>query len=267
MSRPSWAPAEVDLSRPSAARVYDYYLGGSHNLEVDRRLAREAISLWPDLPAIMQANRAFLRRAVRYLGEQGITQFLDIGSGIPTLGNVHEVAQEAASDARVIYVDIDPVAVAHGQAILANNPRAASVEADLRRPDDVLNHPQVLDLLDFSQPVAVLLMAVLHFVSDDDNPAGIVAQLHRRLTSGSYVAISHITESTHGREIEEVRRLYQHTPTPGRPRTPKQIEGLLAGLEIIEPGVVQVDDWYPDSEETSRHPQAAVMLGGVARKP
>ena len=267
MDLPSWVPDGVDVTVPNAARAYDYYLGGYHNFAVDREFVARVESAMPGFSLAAHANRAFLGRVVRRLVKAGVRQFLDIGSGIPTLDNVHEVAQESAPDARVVYVDIDPVAVAHGQAILANNPRAASVEADLRRPDDVLNHPQVLDLLDFSQPVAVLLMAVLHFVSDDDNPAGIVAQLHRRLTSGSYVAISHITESTHGREIEEVRRLYQHTPTPGRPRTPKQIEGLLAGLEIIEPGVVQVDDWYPDSEETSRHPQAAVMLGGVARKP
>src|SRR3954465_2963042 len=144
MHRPSWVPAEVDLSRPSAARVYDYYLGGSHNLEVDRRMAREAISMWADLPAIMQSNRAFLRRAVRYVVSQGITQFLDIGSGIPTVGNVHGVAQQADSRARVVYVDNDPVAVSHSRAILARTERTAVVHADLRDPESILEHPLVM---------------------------------------------------------------------------------------------------------------------------
>src|SRR4051795_1519027 len=148
MHRPSWVPAEVDLSRPSAARVYDYYLGGSHNLAVDRRMAREAISLWPDLPAIMQANRAFLRRAVRYLVERGTTQFLDIGSGIPTVGNVHEAAQQARAGARVVYVDSDPVAVAHSRAILAGDERTAVVHADLREADGLLADPLLAKTID-----------------------------------------------------------------------------------------------------------------------
>src|SRR3712207_4400993 len=176
MHRPSWVPAEVDLSRPSAARVYDYYLGGSHNLEIDRRMAREAISLWPELPTIMQANRAFLRRAVRYLAERGITQFLNIGSGIPTVGNVHEAAQQAHAGARVVYVDSDPVAVAHSRAILAGDERTAVVHADLREPETILDDPTVRTTLDLDQPVAVLMVAVLHFVSDEDDPFGAVAR-------------------------------------------------------------------------------------------
>src|SRR3712207_2624295 len=139
MHRPSWVPPDVDLSRPSAARVYDYYLGGSHNLEGDRRMAREAISLWPDLPGIMQANRAFLRRAVHHLAGRGTTQFLDIGSGIPTVGNVHEAAQQASPGARVVYVDSDPVAVAHSRAILAGDRRAGVGHADLRAPGTMLD--------------------------------------------------------------------------------------------------------------------------------
>jgi hypothetical protein len=177
------------------------------------------------------------------------------------------VAQESAPDARVVYVDLDPVAVAHGQAILSNNPRALSIEADLRRPAEILYHPRVLDLLDFSQPVAVLLMAVLHFVSDDDDPADIVAQLRDGLVSGSYIAISHVTESSHKQEIEEIRRLYEHTPTPGQPRTPKQVEAFLAGMDIVEPGVVEVTHWHPAPGGTDDSPGAALMLGAVGRKP
>src|SRR3954466_11323572 len=160
MHRPNWVPAEVDLSRPSAARVYDYYLGGSHNLEVDRRLAREAISLWPELPEIMQNNRAFLRRAVRYLAAEGITQFLDIGSGIPTVGNVHQAAQQARPGARVVYVDNDPVAVAHSRAILAGEEHTAVVHADLRAPETLLEDQTLRATLDLAPPLAVLMVAV-----------------------------------------------------------------------------------------------------------
>src|SRR5947209_8354223 len=155
MHRPSWVPAEVDLSRPSAARVYDFYLGGSHNLEVDRRLAREAISLWPELPAIMQSNRAFLRRSVRYLAAQGITQFLDIGSGIPTVGNVHQAAQQAHPQARVVYVDNDPVAVAHSRAILAEEKHTAVVPADLRAPSTILPDPTGRGTCELLPPITV----------------------------------------------------------------------------------------------------------------
>jgi SAM-dependent methyltransferase len=264
---PSWVPDGVDVTVPNAARTYDYYLGGYHNFAVDREFVARVEAAMPGFSLAAHANRAFLGRCVRSLVGAGVRQFLDIGSGIPTLGNVHEVAQACAPDAPVVYVDIDPVAVAHGQAILSTNPHALSIEADLRRPADILYHPQVLDLLDFSQPVAVLLMAVLHFVSDDDDPAGIVAQLRDGLVSGGYLAISHITESSYKQEIEAIRRLYEHTSTPGQPRTPKQVEALLAGLEIVEPGVVQVADWNPDPHATDDAPQAAVMLGAVGRKP
>jgi hypothetical protein len=264
---PSWVPDGVDVTVPNAARAYDYFLGGYHNFAVDREFVTRVEAVMPGFSRAAYANRAFLGRCVRWLVDAGVRQFLDIGSGIPTLGNVHEVAQESAPDARVVYVDLDPVAVAHGQAILSNNPRALSIEADLRRPAEILYHPRVLDLLDFSQPVAVLLMAVLHFVSDDDDPAGIVAQLRDGLVSGSYIAISHVTESSHKQEIEEIRRLYEHTPTPGQPRTPKQVEALLAGLEIVEPGVVEVAHWHPDPGGTDDSPGAALMLGAVGRKP
>jgi hypothetical protein len=191
MHRPSWVPAEVDLSRPSAARVYDYYLGGSHNLEVDRRMAREAISLWPDLPEIMQTNRAFLRRSVRYLTGQGITQFLDVGSGIPTVGNVHEAARQADPRARVVYVDSDPLAVAHSRAILAGDEHPAVVHADVREPETILWDPTVRTTLDLDRPIAVLMVAVLHFVSDEHDPFGAVARVRDRLAPGSHLVLSH----------------------------------------------------------------------------
>src|SRR5579884_3165576 len=148
MAAPHWAPRDVPLDRPSAARMYDYYLGGFHNFELDRQMAEQAIALWPELPLIMRANRGFLRRAVNYLVTQGIDQFLDIGSGIPTVGNVHEVAQRANPNARVVYVDIDPIAVAHSRAILGDAPNVAVIQADLREPESILGHPKVTGLLD-----------------------------------------------------------------------------------------------------------------------
>src|SRR5690606_34819372 len=177
MERPAWAPRSIDISVPSVSRIYDYYLGGSHNFEVDRQAARKAMEFMPGLPKIMQANRAFMRRAVRYAAGEGITQFLDIGSGIPTFGNVHEVAQEADPRARVMYVDHDPVAVAHSQAVLEGNDHADILAADLRKPREILESPGVHRLIDLNRPVALLLVAILHFVEDADDPYSAVAEL------------------------------------------------------------------------------------------
>ena len=180
MERPAWAPAELDLDRPNAARMYDYYLGGSHNFAVDRELAGKVLEAWPDMPRAAQANRAFLRRAVRFLLDQGVRQFLDIGSGIPTVGNVHEVAQAAAPDARVVYVDTDPVAVAHSRAILAGDAQTAVVQADGRDPAGLLAHPGVTGLLDLRRPVGLLMVALLHFVLRRGRPARHPGRVRRR---------------------------------------------------------------------------------------
>lgn len=181
MERPAWAPQGIDISVPSVSRMYDFYLGGSHNFEVDREAARKAMEFLPGLPKIMQANRAFMRRAVRYAVDNGIDQFLDIGSGIPTFGNVHEVAQAANPGAKVAYVDHDPVAVAHSQAVLEGNDRAVIAAADLRRPKEILANPEITGLLDLDRPVALLLVAVLHFVEDADDPRAAVAELRESL--------------------------------------------------------------------------------------
>ena len=161
MERPSWAPEDIDLERPSVARVYDFYLGGSHNFAVDRELGRRVIETFPLLPKTLQENRAFLRRAVRFCVEAGIRQFLDIGSGIPTVGNVHEVAQQVDPTIKVVYVDIDPVAVAHSRAILKGNEYATAIRADFRQPEVILSHPELQRLIDLRQPVALLLVALL----------------------------------------------------------------------------------------------------------
>src|SRR2546429_1327130 len=181
MERPDWAPEAIDVDRPSAARIYDYALGGLHNFAVDREAAREMFAAMPDLPLLMQANRAFLRRAVQYLAGAGIRQFLDIGSGIPTVGNVHEIARQIAPRTRVMYIDIDPIAVAHSRAILEGDPLSGIVQEDLRRPEHILAHPDVRGLLDFSQPIGLLLVAVMQFVPEQDDPVGIVARLRDSL--------------------------------------------------------------------------------------
>ncbi len=211
---PSGPMESADVERPSAARVYDYYLGGSHNLHVDREMARRAIELWPDLPQIMQANRAFLHRAVRYVVSQGITQFLDIGSGIPTVGNVHEIAQAESPGARVVYVDIDPVAVAVGREILAADELTAVVHGDMRDVDAVLGAPGSVRLLDLAEPVGVLMVALLHFVPDEVDPRAVIARYRDAVAPGSFLAISHASHEGQPELVGPHTALYERTGTP-----------------------------------------------------
>jgi SAM-dependent methyltransferase len=268
MERPDWAPEGIDLDRPSAARIYDYWLGGSHNFAPDREMARQVTKLVPDTPLIMQANRAFLHRAVRHLVDAGFRQFLDIGSGIPTLGNVHEVVQKLTPDANVVYVDVDPVAVAHSRHILAGNERVAVIQEDLRRPERILTHHDVTALLDLDQPVALLLVAVLHFVLDDDDPYGVVARLRDALAPGSHVVISHGTADSLPEEA--ARRwveLFRRTPTPGTPRPKAAVERFFAGLDMVEPGLVWAPQWHPEHpDEVGDHPERSATYVGVGRK-
>jgi hypothetical protein len=267
MHRPNWVPAEVDLSRPSAARVYDYYLGGSHNLEVDRHMAREAISLWPDLPEIMRSNRAFLRRSVRYLAGQGITQFLDIGSGIPTVGNVHEVAQQADSRARVVYVDSDPVAVAHSRAILAGDEHTVVVHADVRQPETFLEDPTVWATLDRDQPIAVLMVALLHFVSDEEDPFGAVARVRDRLAPGSHLVLSHASAEGRPEAAASHRELYSRTATPMTMRRRDEIAQFFDGFDLVDPGLVWLPLWRPDNPgAVVEQPERTTGFAGVGRR-
>jgi hypothetical protein len=204
---------------------------------------------------------------VRWLVAAGIRQFLDIGSGIPTLGNVHEVAQLAAPESRVMYVDIDPVAVAHSQVILSDNPLAGVIQADLRRPADILYHPEVMRLLDFSQPVAVLLNAVLHFVPDSDDPPAILAQIKEAIVAGSYIAMTHgIEVRARADEQAEILHLYRSTPTSMTFRDEAQIAKLYSGMDLVDPGIVIVTDWHPDPEESDDPTQPGV-LAVIGRKP
>jgi hypothetical protein len=264
--RPAWAPSEVDIERPAVARMYDYYLGGSHNFEADRALARVAVSHWPDLPLVMRANRAFLRRAVRYLLAQGVTQFLDLGSGIPTAGNVHEVAAAQNPEARTVYVDIDPVAVAHSHAILQGAPRAAVVHADVRDADTILSAPQTTALLDFSRPVAVMMVALLHFIPDADDPASVIAPYRAVMSPGSHLALSHATLDGNAEVMRDHEQIYRRSATPINARTRAQVTALLDGFELIDPGVVHLPLWRPDPDDrTPEHPERYSGYAAVGR--
>nr|BFE63139.1 SAM-dependent methyltransferase [Dactylosporangium thailandense] len=268
MDRPSWAPADVDLDRPSVARVYDYYLGGSHNFAADRAFAEQVLKVMPAVAGLARSNRAFLRRAVRELAAQGVRQFLDLGSGIPTVGNVHEVLTDAGvTDGRVVYVDHDPVAVAHSRAILAEVPGTAVVAGDLRSPAEVLAQPEIRDLLDFDRPVAFLLVAVLHFVPDELRPADIVAAYAAAGAPGSHVVLSHAGLDRPLTPAEEKAwEMYRKSPTPLILRTAEQVAALLGDLTLLPPGVVATHLWRPDGDEESPPDGNAVGSAVVARK-
>ncbi|GAA0598785.1 SAM-dependent methyltransferase [Streptomyces crystallinus] len=268
MERPAWAPTGIDISVPSVSRIYDYYLGGSHNFEVDREAARKAMEFIPGLPKVMQANRAFMRRAVRFALDEGITQFLDIGSGIPTFGNVHEIAQSGAPEARVVYVDHDPVAVAHSRAVLEGNERAGVVAADLRKPQDVLSSPEVGRLLDLDKPVALLLVAVLHFVEDSDDPRAAVAELRDALAPGSLLILTHAAYE--GIPLSEDRAggavgVYRTIRNPLVMRTSEEIATFFDGFEMVAPGLVQMPMWRPESSPEQEDAYAFSGFAGVGR--
>jgi hypothetical protein len=270
MERPAWAPQGIDISVPSVSRMYDFYLGGSHNFEVDREAARRAMEFMPGLPKIMKANRAFMRRAVKFAVDEGVTQFLDIGSGIPTFGNVHEVAQAVLPEARVLYVDHDPVAVAHSKAVLAGNASAAIAAADLRKPEQILSSPEAAGLLDLDRPVALLLIAVLHFLEDEDDPHGAVAALRDALAPGSLIILTHasydgipLTEEQAGGAVS----VYRNIRNPLVMRTREETARFFDGFGMVEPGLVAMPEWRPDCP-TSRDedPYAFSGFAGMGRK-
>jgi hypothetical protein len=249
--------------------MYDYFLGGFHNFEIDRRAAEAAIAINPDTPLLMRANRAFLRRAVTFLVEQGIDQFLDIGSGIPTVGSVHEVAGALNPATRVVYVDVDPVAVCHSEAILQGNLNAIAIQGDARQPEQILNHPEARRLLDFNKPMAVLLVALLHFIPDDADIDRLMGMLRDGVVPGSYLAISHGTyEGVAPELIEQGARLYARTTNPLTPRSRAQVQALFAGFDLVDPGLVYVPLWRPDgtAEPFFDDPVRSIIFAGVGRK-
>ncbi|MGH3239770.1 MAG: SAM-dependent methyltransferase [Spirillospora sp.] len=258
-------PSGVDVTVPNVARMYDYYLGGKDNYAADREAAEKVIAVMPGSPVGARANRAFLMRAVRYLtAEAGITQFLDLGAGLPTRSNVHEVALAANPDARVVYVDWDPMVCAHSRALIRNPDNVGVIEADLRRPDTILEHETTRELLDFSRPVAVMLVSILHFVDGSDDPWGIVARYRDATVPGSHLVISHLTgdlvEKARPEETERAREIYRRTASPVHLRTRQDIGDLFKGYDLVDPGLVWLTGWRPDEPDLDACPDV-VRLG------
>ena len=253
---------------PSAARIYDYLLGGKDNYPADRAVAELMIAQLPNARLAVQWNRAFLRRVVRYLvGEVGIRQIIDIGAGLPTAGNTHEIALDTSREARVVYVDHDPVVLAHARNMLHGVPNTAIVEHDLLEPDEILADPALRSLIDFSQPMALLLLSILHFVSDEDDPAGLIARLLDPFPAGSHVAISHATPDTVP-EVNDVERVFDEATEQAHVRSRAGIAKFVAGLEIIEPGLAWPPEWRPDpDDEVPANAAESYYCVVVARKP
>jgi SAM-dependent methyltransferase len=262
-------PPEIDTSRPHPARMYDYGIGGKNHFAADRELAEKIFAAWPTGRVSGRENRAFLGRAVRYLAaEAGIRQFLDIGTGLPTTNNVHEVAQAAAPSSRVVYVDNDPLVLAHARALLTSAPagRTAYIQADLREPAVILSDPATREVLDFSQPIALMIVAILHYVPDEWKPAEILATLLDALPSGSYLVASHIT-AEHDPAVAAFERADREAGIPAQLRDHDEFARLaFAGLELVPPGVVPVSDWRPDAPGPRPTPAEVSTYGGVARK-
>jgi SAM-dependent methyltransferase len=268
VQRPEWAPEDVDMDTPSPARVYDALLGGSHNFEVDRRAAQHGTAMVPDLPTGAAANRRFLRRAVSFLAASGIRQFVDIGAGIPTVGNTHEVVQEIDPSCRVVYVDIDAVAVAHAKSILRGNDRAVSIRGDFRTPEVMMDSVKQTGLIDLSQPVGLLMVALLHLVPDRDRPAEAVATLREMVAPGSHLVISHMTNDE---RVDETARLSAEVAQRDRVslvfRPGTEIEAFFGDFSLVPPGLTRVSQWRPDPAERDAGPLSrSLFLVGVGRK-
>jgi hypothetical protein len=272
--RPAAGGVDLHTERPHPARVYDYLLGGKDNYAADRAAAQAGLQANPNSRTPPRENRAFLRRAVRYLArEAGIGQFLDIGTGIPTSPNVHEIAQDIQPQARIVYVDNDPIVLAHARALLTTGPsgKTAYIDADVRDVGKIFSSPDLLRTLDLSRPVGLLLIAIMHFIPDADDPYGLVGRLLAGLPSGSYLALSHLTGDFDPAAWEGVAAVYRRSGVIMQVRSRPAIERFFTGLDLIEPGVVSLPRWHPDASDAG-HPgtpsDAAVSVyGGVARKP
>jgi hypothetical protein len=262
---------EIDTAKPQAARMYDYYLGGKDNFAADRETAQELMQVVPTIRAAARENRAFLGRAVRYLvAEAGIRQFLDIGTGLPSANNVHEVAQAIAPSCRIVYVDNDPLVLAHARALLTSSPegKTAYIHADLREPQKILDDAVTRQTLDFTKPVGLMLVAILHFVPDSEGPRQIVDTLLGALPSGSYLVASHATGEYFQDGGSEAARVYNQRGVAFQFRATDELADVaFNGLEMVDPGLVPVSEWRPDSD--APRPLAAEICwdGGVARKP
>jgi hypothetical protein len=256
---------EIDTSRPHPARMYDYFLGGKDNYEVDRDAADRVLDVVPDVVRMARANRDFLRRAVQYLVEDGIRQIIDIGTGIPTSPNTHEVAHAVSPDVRVAYIDNDPIVATHAGARLLGAANTGFFLADMRDPQSILEHPTISALIDFEQPVAVMLVSVLHFMTDAEDPAGMIATLRAALPEGSRLVVSHATADFHGNLSAEVAEVYQKATASLTPRSHADVLRLFEGFELVDPGLVQVHHWRPEAEPDEDEEPVGVY-GAVARK-
>ncbi|EFL25211.1 conserved hypothetical protein [Streptomyces himastatinicus ATCC 53653] len=264
--------AEIDTSKPHSARMYDYFLGGKTHYAADTEAARQVEAVWPDVKPWTRANRSFMHRATHWLAaEAGIRQFLDIGTGIPTEPNLHQIAQKAAPDARVLYVDNDPIVLAYAQALLLSTAegRTAYMHADITDPGAILAAEELHDTLDLTQPVALSLNAVMHFIANEQKPYDIVRQLVEALAPGSYLVLSHGGLDPRGEISDAVTRLYRASGIHVQGRTQEEVLPFFDGLELVEPGVVMPHRWRPENDRARASAEALDLwiFAGVARKP
>jgi len=263
---PGYAPPDIDVSTPSIARVYDAILGGKDNFAADRAVAELALQAFPDGGQAAHINRALLGRAVRYMARGGVDQFLDLGSGLPTVQNTHQIARAENPAARVVYVDNDPIVLAHGRALLAENSNTIVVTADLREPEQVLTVPEIARFLDLSRPVGLILNAVIHHVLDEEDPYGILDRYKQLLPSGSYLLLTHFSSSSP--EARALEQVLLRTLGRGQLRSREQITRFFDGLDIVEPGVVYLPEWHPDAPVPEPLDISGVLyVGGLGRKP
>ncbi|ALG14488.1 SAM-dependent methyltransferase [Kibdelosporangium phytohabitans] len=265
-----WVPPDIDTDKPSGARTYDYLLGGAHNFAADRQAAVMAEQIMPGIQKVARLNRAFLGRTVRFMIDAGVRQFLDLGSGIPTVGNVHQVADQASPGCRVVYVDRDPVAVAHSELMLAANDTAAIVHADFRYPDHVFGNAAARRLLNLDEPVGVLMMALLHWIPDDWDPPALVREYCARVPVGSYLALSHLTTDQHTEEITGAVDMFNRAKGTDQatPRPYSEVAEMFGDFELVEPGLVGCAVWRPGGTgDVTEDPEMnAQIYGGVAKK-
>jgi SAM-dependent methyltransferase len=266
LSGPRRVPPQVDIRKPSVARVYDAILGGKDNFPWDRAVAAEVIAAFPQAADSAILNRQVLERAVRYLHDQGIDQFLDLGPGLPAARNTHEIARELNPKALVAYVDNDPIVLTHARAQLVDDAATTVVMADIRHPDTIMDNPAITAFLDFRRPIGLVLNGVLHHLNDDDDPRGVVAKLTSALAPGSYLQLTHF--STAGPAAAALERVLMRSIGSGRMRTRAEITGFFDGLELVDPGVVFLPEWRPDRPVGyPLDPGGQLLLGGMGRKP
>ncbi len=262
----NWVPTSVNVDKPSAARMYDYLLGGSHNFAVDREFLEKLLAIQPNAKRWAIMNRAFMRRAVLFMLEQGIRQFLDLGSGIPTVGNVHEIAQSVDPSSRVVYVDNEHVAVAHGQLLLESNENAVIVQADITRPGLVLNDPVTRRMLDFTRPIGLLAVTIGHYILDEHNPREVFSAYRTALPTGSFMAMTHMTSDFEPEKAAALTEAMKSSQNMVRARSRGEVLELFGEFELVDPGLVTTSQWRPDLPNEVDEPERDGLYAGVGLK-